>query len=210
TAARADAGTTSTAVNLAVALAQADRSVVLISADLREPNAHLLLGVGNERGLGQVLAGTLPLNEAIASTGIHQLQIVPPGPVSEIDEPVELLQSAGMFEVIRRCRQADFVLIEGPALESVADSLVLAGVVDGVVLVADAHHGTREDVALARHHIEQVGGTVLGGVLNRARPEKSIGSTASRGHGLPGVDVARDAGRDGDGTPRSASTEVRV
>jgi capsular exopolysaccharide synthesis family protein len=189
TAARRGEGTTSTAVNLAVTIAQAGRSVVLISADLRQPKAHLLLGVGNERGLGQVLKGELPLNEAISTTNIRQLQLVPPGPVSEFDEPVELLQSDRMFEVIRRCRQADFVLIEGPAIEVVADSLVLAGLVDGVVFVADARHATRTEVMLARHHVEQVGGTVLGGVLNRARSVRGQGSSPLRGQGWqPAID----------------------
>lgn len=211
TAARPHEGTTSTAVNLAVTIAQADRSVVLISADLRAPRAHLLLGVGNERGLGQVLEGDVPLNEAIVDTPIPRLQIVPPGPVSEIDEPVELLQSAKMFEVIRRCRQADFVIVEGPPLESVADSLVLAGLVDGVVIVADAHHGTRAGAGLARHQIEQVGGTVLGGVLNRMRGGKSLGTTHARDDRIqPGVERSGDADVSEDGSTRSPGPTVRV
>jgi Mrp family chromosome partitioning ATPase len=132
--------------------------------------------------------------------------------VSEFDEPVELLQSARMFDVIRRCRQADFVIVEGPALESVADSLVLAGLVEGVVLVADAHHGTRAGIALARNHIEQVGGEVLGGVLNRVRGGKAIGAIGStRGERLPaGIDGDGFDGRTDGGSSRSTGTTVRV
>jgi polysaccharide biosynthesis transport protein len=165
TGARQGEGKTTTAVNLAVALAQVGRTVILISADLRFPRLHSLLGVGNEQGLGQVLLGTRRLDEALVETPIANLVVRPSGPVSG-DEPVELLQSDRMFEVIRACRQADFVIVDGPPIEPVADSLVLADLVDGVLLVADAR-GTRAGVSNARQQLEQVGGSILGGVLNR-------------------------------------------
>jgi capsular exopolysaccharide synthesis family protein len=171
TGARQGEGKTTTAVNLAVALAQVGRSVILISADLRYPRLHSLLGLGNEQGLGQVLLGTRPLDEALVSTSIPNLVVLPSGPVSG-DEPVELLQSDRMSEVIRACRQADFVIVDGPPVEPVADSLVLADLVDGVLLVADAH-GTRAGVQNARHQLEQVGGNILGGVLNRIHESRT-------------------------------------
>jgi capsular exopolysaccharide synthesis family protein len=166
-------GKTTTAVNLAVALAQVGRSVVLISADLRYPRVHSLLGIGNEQGLGQVLLGTLSLNDALVDTPIPNLKALPSGPASDVDEPAELLQSDRMFEVIRGCRQADFVVIDGPPIEPVADSLVLADLVDGVLLVADAQEGTGAGVSRARHQLEQVGGNILGGVLNRVHESRT-------------------------------------
>jgi capsular exopolysaccharide synthesis family protein len=165
-------GKTTTAVNLAVALAQVGRSVVLIGADLRFPRLHSLLGIGNEQGLGQVLLGSAALDEAVVDTSVAGLQALPSGPVTGVDEPVELLQSDRMFEVIRRCRQADFVIVDGPPIEPVADSLVLADLVEGVLLVADAQQGTRTAITRTRHQLEQVGGNILGGVLNRV--EKSM------------------------------------
>jgi capsular exopolysaccharide synthesis family protein len=173
TGSRQGEGKTTTAVNLAVALAQVGRSVVLISADLRYPRVHSLLGIGNEQGLGQVLLGTLALNNAVVDTSITNLRVLPSGPASEVDEPAELLQSDRMFEVIRGCRQADFVIIDGPPIEPVADSLVLANLVEGVLLVADAQEGTRAGVSRSRHQLEQVGGNVLGGILNRAHESKT-------------------------------------
>ncbi len=173
TGARQAEGKTTTAVNLAIALAQVGRSVVLISADLRYPRVHSLLGIGNERGLGQVLLGSLSLNDALVDTPIPNLKALPSGPASEVDEPAELLQSDRMFEVIRGCRQADFVIVDGPPVEPVADSLVLADLVDGVLLVADAQEGTRGGVSRASHQLEQVGGTILGGVLNRVHESRT-------------------------------------
>jgi capsular exopolysaccharide synthesis family protein len=166
-------GKTTTAVNLAVALAQVGRSVVLISADLRYPRVHSLLGIGNEQGLGQVLLGTLALNNAVVDTSVPNLRVLPSGPASEVEEPAELLQSDRMFEVIRGCRQADFVIIDGPPIEPVADSLVLSDLVDGVLFVADAQEGTRGGVSRSRHQLEQVGGTILGGILNRVHESKT-------------------------------------
>jgi capsular exopolysaccharide synthesis family protein len=166
-------GKTTTAVNLAVALAQVGRSVVLISADLRYPRVHALLGIGNEQGLGQVLLGTLSLNDALIDTPVPNLKALPSGPASGVDEPAELLQSDRMFEVIRGCRQADFVIIDGPPIEPVADSLVLADLVDGVLMVADAQTGTGAGVSRARHQLEQVGGAIMGGVLNRVHESRT-------------------------------------
>jgi capsular exopolysaccharide synthesis family protein len=183
TGARQGEGKTTTSVNLAVALAQVGRSVVLISADLRFPRVHSLLGIGNERGLGQVLLGEVPLNDALVDTSIANLRVLPSGPVSGLDEPVELLQSDRMFEVIRSCRQADFVIVDGPPIEPVADSLVLADLVDGVLLVADAQTGTRAGVSQTRHQLEQVGGNIVGGVLNRvheSRTPEAYGSYEQR------------------------------
>ena len=167
TGARQGEGKTTTAVNLAVALAQVGKSVVLIGADLRYPRVHSVLGVGNERGLGQVLLGTVSLDDALVDTAVADLRVLTSGPVTGVDEPVELLQSDRMFEVIRSCRQADFVIVDGPPIEPVADSLVLADLVDGVLLVTDAQEGTRAGVSRTRLQVEQVGGNILGGVLNR-------------------------------------------
>jgi capsular exopolysaccharide synthesis family protein len=159
-------GKSTTAANLAAALAQVERSVVLVSADLRFPRAHAFFGMPNERGLVQVLKGTLPLSDALVDTGLPGLRVLPSGPVIDVDEPVELLQSDRMREVIEGC-EADFVLVDGPPILPVADSLVLAGMVDGVLLVIDARNATGARVADPRHQIQQVGGRIIGGVLNR-------------------------------------------
>jgi capsular exopolysaccharide synthesis family protein len=167
TSARQGEGKTSTAANLAVALAQAGRSVVLISADLRNPRVHAVFGIGNEQGLGQVLDGTLPLDEAIVETDLAELRILPSGPVDAVDEPVELLQSDRMGEVLQECCRSDFVVVDGPPIFPVADSLVLADLVDGVLFVTDAQTSTQASVAQSRRQIHQVGGRILGGILNR-------------------------------------------
>ena len=188
-------GKTTTAVNLAVALAQVGKSVVLISADLRFPRVHVLLGIGNEQGLGQVLQGSIELRDALVETPIPNLKVLPTGPVTADDEPVELLQSDRMVDVIRGCRQADVVLVDAPPIGPVADSLMLVDLLDGVILVADAREGTRARVAEARHQLAQVGGTILGGVLNRI-PESMTQPTYGSYDGRRTVNRYDDADRE--------------
>jgi Mrp family chromosome partitioning ATPase len=75
------------------------------------------------------------------------------------------------------------VIVDAPPIEPVADSLVLADLVDGVLLVADAQTGTRAGVSQTRHQLEQVGGNILGGVLNRvheSRTPEAYGSYEQR------------------------------
>jgi capsular exopolysaccharide synthesis family protein len=203
TSARQGEGKTSTAANLAVALAQAGRSVVLISADLRNPRVHAVFGIGNEQGLGQVLEGTLPLDEAIVETDLADLRILPSGPADAVDEPVELLQSDRMGEVLQECCRSDFVIVDGPPIFAVADSLVLADLVDGVLFVTDAQSSTQASVAQSRRQIHQVGGRILGGILNRVPTTwSSNGYDADhRWRGLLGGHLLRRNGSALDGIP---------
>ena len=197
TSARQGEGKTSTAANLAVALAQAGRSVVLISADLRNPRVHAVFGIGNEQGLGQVLDGTLPLGEAIVETDLPDLRILPSGPVDAVDEPVELLQSDRMGEVLQECCRSDFVIIDGPPIFPVADSLVLADLVDGVLFVTDAQSSTQASVAQSRRQIHQVGGRILGGILNRV-PTSWGANGYDANHGWRGLLGRHGPGKDSD------------
>jgi capsular exopolysaccharide synthesis family protein len=206
TSARQGEGKTSTAANLAVALAQAGRSVVLISADLRNPRVHAVFGIGNEQGLGQVLEGTLPLDEAMVETDLPELRILPSGPVDAIDEPVELLQSDRMAEVLQECCRSDFVVVDGPPIFPVADSLVLADLVDGVLFVTDAQSSTQASVAQSRRQIHQVGGRILGGILNRVPTTWSANGYDAdhRWRGLLDRHVLRRNGSALDGVPEDA------
>ncbi len=203
TSARQGEGKTSTAANLAVALAQAGRSVVLISADLRNPRVHAVFGIGNEQGLGQVLEGTLPLDEAIVETDLADLRILPSGPVDAVDEPVELLQSDRMGDVLQECCRSDFVIVDGPPIFPVADSLVLADLVDGVLFVTDAQSSTQASVAQSRRQIHQVGGRILGGILNRVPTTWSANGYDAdhRWRGLLGGRLLRRNGSALDGIP---------
>ena len=158
-------GKSTTAANLAVTLAQADKKVVLVSADLRRPRVHEFFGLAGDRGLSEVLEGDRRAWESLRSGRIDNLWVMSSGKVS--DHPTELLQSRDMQELIAEQREVvDFIVIDCPPVLAVADALVLAPLVDCVLYVADATATPRGAVVQARAQLDQVGARVLGAVLN--------------------------------------------
>jgi len=158
-------GKSTTAANLAVTLAQADKKVVLVSADLRRPRVHEFFGLAGDRGLSEVLEGDRRAWESLRSGRIDNLWVMSSGKVS--DHPTELLQSRDMQELIAEQREVvDFIVIDCPPILAVADALVLAPLVDCVLYVADAATTPRGAVVQARAQLDQVGARVLGAVLN--------------------------------------------
>jgi capsular exopolysaccharide synthesis family protein len=159
-------GKTTVAANLSVMLAQADRRVVVISADMRRPRLHELFALSNGRGLSNVLSGDLALPDCVFATQLPNLLVCPAGPVPP--DPAEMLQSDRMQELLVTLRQtADFVVLDCPPVLTVADPLGLASMADAALFVIDSTGTKRNDVAEARYRLEQVGTTLLGGVLNK-------------------------------------------
>ncbi len=158
-------GKTTTAANLAVTLAQADKSVVLISADLRRPRLHEFFDIRNERGLTEVLTGTTPAWESLKRTEIENLWVLPSGSIPS--NPAELLQSEKMRELLEEQRAVvDFVIMDCPPVLQVSDALGLVPLSDAVLFVADAKNTRKGAADQARQQLEQVGATFIGSVLN--------------------------------------------
>jgi capsular exopolysaccharide synthesis family protein len=180
TSARAGEGKSTIASNLAAVLAELGKDVVLISADLRAPQIHTYFGLDNDRGLGQVLSDGIALEDALCDSPIPHLRILPSGPVTDINEPAGLMQSDRMEDVLARCAAAGFVIIDGPPILAVADSLVLATMVDAVLFVTDIENGRRAATAQSRDQLAQVGARVVGGVVNGGAMWKSPRSYGER------------------------------
>lgn len=163
-------GKSTIAANLAAGLAAVDRRVVLVSADLWAPSLHATFGLAESPGLVEGIVDDLPLQEVIHSTAIPGLEVVPSRPydVGESD----VIGSPAVRRLFDEARQrADFVIVDGAPLV-VSDSLTLARLVDGVILVVDA--STRRDaLARAMEKLEVTGATVLAAVLNRYEPSRS-------------------------------------
>jgi len=159
-------GKTTTAANLAVVLAQADKRVVLISADLRRPRLHEFFGLSSsERGLSEVLEGDRKAWESLRSGKVDNLWIMSSGRVSE--QPTELLQSEAMRELLADQREVvDFIIVDCPPVLAVADALVVAPMADAILYVANEQHTPRGAVIAARAQLDQVGARLLGAVLN--------------------------------------------
>jgi len=162
-------GKTATAVNLAVAMAQADQRVVVVSADLRRPRLHRFLDLPNDTGLSLVLSGANEVREAARVPGVRNLRVIPSGPVPP--NPAELLQGSRMQEILGQLREfADVVVIDTPPVLAVADASILASRVDGTLLVVNADSASRTATSQARRQLENAGARIIGAVLNNFDP----------------------------------------
>jgi capsular exopolysaccharide synthesis family protein len=160
-------GKSTIVANLAVAVAQSQRKVVVVDADLRLPTLHEFFGIPNDIGLSSILQQDIPVADALRESKIPGVQIIPSGPLSS--NPGKLLDSPRMITLIEDLKlQADLVIFDTPALLAVSDAVVLAPMVDGVVLVVGRAQTQQEAVHTARQHLASVGARLMGVVVNRA------------------------------------------
>lgn len=173
-------GKTTLIVNLAVALAEAGRTVTIVEADLRRPKVTRYLGLVGGAGLTNVLAGTAELEDVAQRYGDRGITVVGAGPTPP--NPGELLASSHMRAFVEKLRgQSDFVLVDAPPLLPVADAAGLAVAMDGVILSV-RHGGTTTDQLIqAVALLHRVGARTLGFVLNMVPPQASF--VGARGYG---------------------------
>jgi capsular exopolysaccharide synthesis family protein len=175
-------GKTTVAVNLALALAEAGRSVTLVEGDLRRPRVTRYLGMVGGAGLTNILAGSAELEDVMQPYGDGELKVIAAGPTPP--NPSELLASSLMFKLIDELRgKNDFVLIDAPPLLPVADASGLAVIVDGVVLSVRYGSTRKEHLHQARATLDRVGGRTLGVVLNIVPPKAEATSAYGYGYG---------------------------
>lgn len=180
-------GKTTVATELAAVMARGGRSVVLVDGNLRKPRVHERFGVDGEPGLASVLVGEHGLGSAlieipmIGTTG--RLRLLPAG---STDEGVtRVLDGTRTVEVLRALQaDSDLVIIDSTHLNSIADAQVLAGVVDGVVVVARRKVTKRRKLASALAAVSKSGvpvvWTVLNGFADRGRPIQGRGLRGQR------------------------------
>ncbi|MDZ5620018.1 polysaccharide biosynthesis tyrosine autokinase [Nocardioides bizhenqiangii] len=167
-------GKTMTATNLAIALAQTGRTVLIVDADLRRPRVASALGVDPAVGLTTALVGKTQIEDAIQVHEASGLHVLASG--AKPPNPTEILQSRVTHDLIRRLRQSyDMIIIDAPPLLPVADASVLSTLADGAILVVRHGQTTRDQVVDAVNRVTQVGGRLYGVVVNMVA-KRAIGS----------------------------------
>jgi capsular exopolysaccharide synthesis family protein len=163
-------GTSTVAANLAQLESQAGKRVILIDANLRDPQLHLFFDVPNHPGLSDILL----LGEAGAEPPLQQgplgLKILTAGrPVSD---PGGVLSAPQLTDLVRSLQdKADLIIIDTPPLSLAPDALLLQGAVTGTVLVVDARHTRLRAIGASVEALEEAGGALWSVVLNKTARE---------------------------------------
>jgi len=165
-------GKSTIVVNLALAIAQSGRKVIVVDADLRRPTLHRIFDLSNKIGLSSILKQEVTLDEAVQDSNVPGVQVLTSGPLPP--NPAELLDSPQMIALIEQlARRFDIVVLDAPSLLAVTDAAVLAPTVDGVVLVVERAQARREAVQAACRHLTGVKANSIGVVVNRAEQDGS-------------------------------------
>ena len=162
-------GKTTTVSNIASALAQSGKKVVVLDADLRRPRIHNVFDVPNQKGLSSYLAG----NSEPVFTEIPQenLRLMTSGPIPP--DPSELLGSKRLEELIVKLRKIfDVIILDSPPLLSVSDALILSKLSDGVLIVARAGQTNYEIARKGIKQLRDVKAHITGLIINDADLKK--------------------------------------
>ena len=158
-------GKSTTTVNLAISMAQDKKKVLIIDADVRKPNIHLMFKIKNTMGLTNVLSGQVTMEETINQSEFGGLGVLTSGPIPL--NPVALFHSQLMEQLLEKAReQYDFVLIDAPPVLEEQDTKIIARQSDGVILVVK--NGKTEDLLAleAKNTLELSNAKLLGVILN--------------------------------------------
>ena len=168
-------GKTTVVSNLAICLAEINRRVLLIDADMRKPRVHKIFDIANRRGLSDLLreSGTIEqrgLASFVSGTEIPGLFVLPSG--SPTHSIPNLLHSVRTPELISCAKEEfDTVLIDTPPMMQISDARVLGQMSDAVILILRAGQTTRDTAKAASERFLEDGTRVLGTVLNSWNPK---------------------------------------
>jgi hypothetical protein len=145
--------------------------VMLIDCDLRMPTLHTFFDLPNDVGLSDVLEGRVPLRDAVKTTSVPGLTVLPSGP--GVSDAAELFDSQRMGDLLTYALQdAGMLVLEGPPMLLAADSAVLAPYTDGVVLALNQKRSGQEALASAQRQLGYVNAFLLGVVVTSAPRDK--------------------------------------
>lgn len=159
-------GKTTLVSNLSVVMAQGDRRVILIDADLRRPMIHKILNLPNQRGLCEAITeSNVNIEDLLNQTDVDGLSVLTSG--GNLSNPSELLSSGKMYSLLDKLKNlADIIVIDSPPVLAVTDAMILSKIADATLLVIKPDHTRRLSLKRAIDQLQQVGANIIGVVLN--------------------------------------------
>jgi receptor protein-tyrosine kinase len=186
-------GKTTTAISLAIVLAQSGQRVALVEGDLRRPRVTQYLDIVSGAGLTNVLAGVASLEDVLQPVGDGKLTVLASGP--NPPNPSEMLGSAHMRDLIGELRESnDYVVIDSSPLLPVTDGAVLGALSDGVVLVTRYGATKRDQLRQSAQMLRSVDAKLLGVVLNMVPPKSATAYGYGYGYGYAADKPAQKTG----------------
>ncbi|MBI5059583.1 polysaccharide biosynthesis tyrosine autokinase [candidate division KSB1 bacterium] len=168
-------GKSTSAVNLAITLAQMGSKVLLIDSDLRRPSLHNFFGLDKTYGLSNLLVGSLSFDDVIKHTEVDKLDLITSGDIPP--NPAEMVASESMKKFLADARaRYQYVVVDSPPVIAVTDAAVLATRVDGTILVVSSAYTNKRDIQRAVSLIRNVRAGVMGTILNNLDIKKIYGS----------------------------------
>lgn len=162
-------GCTTTAVNLAKALARDEKiKVLLIDGNLRSSSLHQVFGLDNKNGLSNILRGENDTEQAIKKPDIDNLFVVTSG--KDAGHPGSIFDSQALRLLLDQLKNRfDFVILDAPPVTLYPDSINLCSKVDGVIFVVEAEKTRWEAAQEAKERLRAAGAKILGGVLSKRK-----------------------------------------
>lgn len=157
-------GKSTTAMNLALTYAQEEgKKILLLDCDLRRPRVHKNFRLSNIKGLTDLLVEGGEVKEFVQRY-TESLDILTTGKIAP--NPAEMLASARMEEVLEKLKeQYDCIIIDSPPVMAVADSLILAPRVDGVLLVVRYEKTKGKLLLESKKKLDSVGANIIGATI---------------------------------------------
>lgn len=157
-------GKTTTCTNLAITFARANKKVLIIDGDMRNPGIHKLFEIPSNPGLSDILGGFSDY-DCIKKSYIENLFILPAGTLPP--NPAELLVSTAFDDLIKHLSEKyDYIFMDTPPANLFADTVSISDKLDGVILVAKYAQSRRESLVHMVGLFEKVNANLLGGILN--------------------------------------------
>jgi succinoglycan biosynthesis transport protein ExoP len=185
-------GKTTLASNLAIAIAQSGKRVLLVDADMRRPRIDKLFSVSNHQGLSTVIDGKADLESSITPVeDVPNLSVLPSGPTPS--NPSEQLTGERFADILEECKELfEFVIVDTPPLLPVTDAAVVAPRVDGVILALKLAKNARVQAVRAMEILSNIDCKVLGVVVNGKPDRRGYGRYGR--YGYSGAHYGADAG----------------